>query len=103
MLRGPQTSRHHEDTMNATTHEDSWYEHACAALYPLALAHHRLGDAVGPHAVDVELGGSDHEVDVRRAPVPAGCLELAVVHRLAAVEGELVRGAERDVAGRVLV
>ena len=57
----------------------------------------------GQHAVDVELAGSDHEVDVRRAAVAAGALELLVAHRLAAVERELVGGAERDVARRVLV
>src|SRR6185503_12144934 len=63
---------------------------------PVAAAHDRLGPAVRQH--DVELRRSDHEVHMRRAAVAAGALELLLGHRLAALQRELVRRSERDVA-----
>src|SRR3989442_4417928 len=43
-----------------------------AGLYaarPLAAAHHRLDATVARHAVDVEIAGSDHEVDMYCASI----------------------------------
>src|SRR5207248_2311301 len=56
-----------------------------------------------PNPIDIDLARSDHEVDVNRAAVAACTLERVIVHGLCAGHRELVRSAERGVAGGVLV
>ena len=64
---------------------------------------YRLAGAIGKHAIDVEAAIADHEVDVNHAAIAAGGGERLVGHRFAALHREAVGGAERDVAGGVLI
>src|SRR5207244_2711394 len=72
-------------------------------LRPFSLPHDRFDGAVARHAVDVEIAGANHEIDVYHAPVAAGTLELFVRHRLAVGEREFVGRPEGDVTGGVFI
>src|SRR4051794_6237426 len=76
----------------------NYRRHACGERrsdLPGAAAQDRDALAVRRHARDVEVVRSDHEVDVRAAPVDA--------RRVGGVDEELEAVPERDVRGRVLV
>src|SRR5262249_51221138 len=68
-------------------------------LRPFPGAHERLDRAARQHAVDVEIAGSNHEVDVNAAAIAAPVLEGAAFHRRAAAHGNFVARPGRGGAG----
>src|SRR3569833_1486358 len=72
-------------------------------LRPLALAHHRCDRPILSDAVDVDLTGPDHPVDVDVAGVAAAALHLFGGDRLAIDEALRLALAECDVARGILV
>ena len=70
---------------------------------PFPSVHYWFNVAIWQDTVDIEIGATDHEVDMHAAAVPACLFKIVVAHLVATLQREVKRLAKRDMACGVLV
>ncbi|MNN74991.1 hypothetical protein D3C81_1912540 [compost metagenome] len=71
--------------------------------HPVPLAEDRLNGAVGQLAVDIQLGGADHEVDMGQTDISTALKQLFAAQAYTTFDIDRIGTPERKVAGRILI